>query len=128
MHGHSFLPLLKNPSASWPYPVLTTLTGRRYGSDTDTVPTDPKKRDLAGVPWWVSLRQGRYKYIRTLVAGEIEELYDLQSDPQELTNLALQAKSQATLKKFRQALIAELKRTNAKMADRLPPVKKLVSP
>ena len=33
--------------------------------------------------------EGRYKYIRNLIKGEMEELYDLQRDPEELVNLAL---------------------------------------
>jgi arylsulfatase A-like enzyme len=125
MHGHDLTPLLKDPNAKWPHPVLTTLMARKYGDDTEYVPTDPKERDLDTIPWWISLRQGRYKYIRTLVKDEIEELYDLQSDPEELTNLALQRKHQKTLKSFRNGLLAELRRTGAKVVDHLPPVKQL---
>lgn len=123
MHGHSLMPLLKNPKADWNHPVLTTLTNRSYGADTDVVPRDPKERDLNGIPWWVSLTKGKYKYIRTLVKDEIEELYDLQADPEELTNLALDEKHATRLKQFRKALIAELKRTNAGMVNSLLPVK-----
>ena len=46
MHGHDLTPLLKDPKAEWPHPVLTTLLARSYGSDTDHVPTDPEVRDL----------------------------------------------------------------------------------
>ena len=63
-----------------------------------------------------------YKYIRTLVEGEIEELYDLESDREELTNLALDSKYASRLESFRRATIAELRRTDAKMADHLPAV------
>jgi arylsulfatase A-like enzyme len=124
MHGHDLTPLLHQPNGDWPHPVLITLTGRRYGKDTDIVPTDPNERDIAGVPWWVSLRKGRYKYIRTLIEGEIEELYDLNSDPQELTNLALQAKHADRLKAYRRATLAELGRTGAGMLKNLPAVKR----
>ncbi len=123
MHGHDLTPLLKNAKAEWNHPVLTTLTGRSYGADTDVIPTDPKKRDLNGIPWWISLTKGRYKYIRTLIANEIEELYDLKSDPEELTNLALKKEHGARLKKFRQALLDELKRTDAGILKNLPPVR-----
>lgn len=126
MHGHDLTPLLEDPEYAWPYPVLATLTARKYGRDTDVVPTDPAERDLAGVPWWVSLRHGKYKYIRTLVEGEIQELYDLDADPEELNNLALDADYVDVVRRFRAAQIAELKRTGAGFAGALPDVAPLV--
>ena len=59
---------------------------------------------------------------RLLAANEIEELYDLRNDPEELNNLAQGMKNAELLEKFRAATIAELKRTDAKMAAALPPV------
>lgn len=123
MDGHDITPLLLDPSAPWPHPVLTTLTGASYGSDTDRIPTEGPELYRSGVvPWWVSLIRGRTKYIRTLVAGEPEELYDLEKDPRELTNLALDPKYASTLARFREDTVAELRRTKAGMADALPPV------
>ena len=122
MHGHDLTPLLRDPGRRWPHPVLTTLTGKKYGSDTDRVPTDPESLYLVGVPWWVSLRQDRYKYVRTLIEGEIEELYDLVNDPHELTNLALKRAHATTLRDFRKAAVAELRRTGAGMVDNLPAI------
>ena len=123
MHGHDLTPLLKNPRAKWPHPTLTVLTAQKYGSDTAIVPTDKKDLIIGGsVPWWVSLRQGKYKYIRTLVKDEIEEIYDLQADPEELHNLALERKYSKRLKQFRTATLTELRRTKAPMAGNLPPV------
>ena len=81
MHGHDLTPLLKNSRHKWDHPVLVAFTSRQYGEDCDRVPTDPEIRDINGVPWWLSLRKGRYKYIRTLVENEVEELYDLKTDP-----------------------------------------------
>jgi arylsulfatase A-like enzyme len=52
-----------------------------------------------------------------------EELYDLESDPAELTNVASRPENAELLKKLRAAAVAELKRTGAKMVSTLPPVK-----
>ncbi len=122
VHGHDLTPLLKDSTQAWNHPVLMTYTARAFGSDTAQVPTAKAKKDLmpGGVPWWVSLRSGRFKYIRTLVAGEPEELYDLGADPQELTNLASDPKHAAKLKDLRATTITELGRTEARMVDNLP--------
>ena len=47
--------------------------------------------------------------------------YDLQKDPQELTNLALVKKHGPRLGKMRDRTIVELKRTKAGFVDNLPP-------
>ena len=126
MHGHDLTPLLNTPDRDWDHPVLTVLTGQKYGSDTDVVPTDPETLyATAKVPWWVSLMEGRHKYIRTLVRGEVEELYDLENDPDELHNLALNPAYHDRVKEMRAATIAEMKRTDAGMANHLPPVAEL---
>ncbi|MGE4003520.1 MAG: sulfatase, partial [Planctomycetaceae bacterium] len=122
MHGHDLTPLLRDPSIAWPHPVLTILTGDRYGSNTMPIPTDLEELARNSIPWWVSLRQHQYKYIRTLAAGEIEELYDLQQDPEELHNLAGEASSRDALLEYRRATVAELQRTGAKLAANLPSV------
>lgn len=121
MHGHDFGPLLKDPQADWDHPVLMAMTGQSYGADTDVIP--PKGEKLyksAQVPWYVSLRAGEFKYIRTLVEGEIEELYNLETDPEELLNLALDPEYAAVVASFRKDLVAELRRTDAGFVDGLP--------
>jgi arylsulfatase A-like enzyme len=118
MHGHDLTPLLRKPDAEWPHPVLLTLTGDRYGSDT--VKLFAQNDHAQEVPWWVFLRQGNYKYIRTLVEGETEELYDLAKDPEELTNLAQDPNRGEQLQQFRAATLAELRRTKAGMVEKLP--------
>lgn len=121
MHGHDLSPLLENPQAAWPHPVLIAATGRQFGSDTDTIPTG-KAVFQGPVPWYVMLRDGRYKYVRPLVAGELEELYDLESDPDELENLVAEAAHQERLAKLRAAAVAELRRTGAGFVDNMPTV------
>lgn len=126
MHGRSLAPLLAEPQINWKRPLLTVFTARQYGSDTNQVPTDKATiRKVAGVPWYASLHDGRYKYIRTFEKDEIEELYDLDTDPEELSNLSLDRRFSAQVLTMRSSTVAELKRTGAKMADRLPPVAKL---
>ena len=117
MHGRDLTPLLKDPGKAWDEPMLVAHTGRSFGKDTH----DPAKMDLVeGVPWWVALRHGKLKYIRTLVENEIEELYDLANDPDELTNLALRPEHQPSLERLRSETIAELRRTEAGFVDKMP--------
>jgi len=119
MHGRNILPLLTDPKAEWNAPVLLENLRNYYGPATNA----GHGRGMDGVPWWVFLRKGKYKYIRTLVANEIEELYDLETDPEELHNLAIRKEHHKLLGRFRKMMIAELERTDAGMVDNLPPVK-----
>lgn len=120
LHGRDLSPLLEDPSAEWDHPVLMEHLGREYGADTAAIPTGPKLTEVGGVPWWVLLRSGKYKYIRTLVAGEVEELYDLDADPEELHNLAGDPAHAEALDRLRAAMIAELRRTEAPFVDAMP--------
>lgn len=121
MHGHDLTPLLQNPGRSnWPHPVLLTMTKNRFGSDTAEIPRRTKKQTAKGVPWWVSLTKDQYKYIRVLVEGEVEELYDLVNDPEELHNLAIDPAYRPILGSMRQGTIRELERTESPFVDRMP--------
>lgn len=121
MHGRDIRPLIENPgSTDWTRPMLITHTARSYGSDTDVIPTDERLTIVGNVPWYAMLRDGKYKYIRTLLEGETEELYDLEQDPEELTNLAHQSEHRDRMEVLRAKTIAELKATDAKFADNLP--------
>ena len=123
MHGHDLSPLLSDPAAKWDHPAMVVHTAKQYGDDTNNVPEkdDPRMYHGPGVPWYIMLMQGRYKYIRTLIEGEVEELYDIEAEPDEVSNLALAADHRERLVQFRAAAIAELRRTRAGMADNLPP-------
>ena len=125
MHGHDLTPLLKQPDAKWPHAAMLVFTGDKYGTDCDRVPEAPLSRygKGANVPWYVLVVRDRYKYIRTLEAGEPEELYDLETDRDELMNLALDAKYATALRTLRSLAVKELKRTGAKMVEHLPPIK-----
>ena len=125
MHGYDLTPLLKDPDADWDKPSLLVHTAKQFGTDTDVIPAidDPKLYHGPGIPWYVLLSQGRYKYIRTLIEGETEELYDLVSDPQELKNLAPIPNYSDLLQNYRKTAVSELKRTGAGFVGNLPRVK-----
>ncbi|MBM3764125.1 MAG: sulfatase [Acidobacteria bacterium] len=116
--GRDLTPLLKNPDMNWPHPVMIVATGQKYGSDTHNI---PKGEGVfhGGVPWYVMLRDKQYKYIRPMIE-DLEELYDLDADPDELNNLAIQPAHRARLLRMRAAAIAELKKNKAGFVDKLP--------
>lgn len=78
------------------------------------------------VPWYVALEHGKKKYIRYLAPNvdPPEELYDLATDPEELTNLAVRPDQKRTLEQLRQTAITELRRTESRFLDHLPPVER----
>jgi arylsulfatase A-like enzyme len=125
MDGRDLTPLLQDPGAEWDHPALMVSTCTSYGSDTDTIPEagDPRLYWGPGVPWYVILAKGRYKYIRTLVEGETDELYDMVEDPDELHNLVGQGDFQEVVREYREMTLEELMRTGARFADRLPALK-----
>lgn len=71
------------------------------------------------------LREGNYKYVRPLIDNELEELYDLRKDSDELDNLAAKPTYQKKLNHLRAAAIAELKRTGAGFVDNMPRVRQV---
>jgi arylsulfatase A-like enzyme len=124
MHGRDLSTLLKNPASSWAHPAFYEFTGEHYGSDVrKIVNEDPAKATYHNVPWYTVVRDNQWKYIRYLEPGQIEELYNLAQDPEELTNVATKPGNDKVLAALRATLTAELKRTESGFADQLPPVK-----
>ena len=121
MSGDSLRELMEDPSTDWNRPTLRENFSKKFGPETDGGVTGPTPNQ--GVDWWISMRQGRYKYVRTLVADEIEELYDIEADPRELRNLAVEPAYAKIVSSHRDALVAELERTGAGLAHRMPPPK-----
>lgn len=129
MPGRDLRPLFANPEMAWPYPVFLEHFQLAFGDETDRgVAREEDYRDYGGVPWWLFLRDGKYKYIRTLVEDEIEELYDLEADPHELVNLAGRPEMQKKLRELQGKLMKELDRTHAKFKPNLPKSRKALAP
>jgi arylsulfatase A-like enzyme len=74
---------------------------------------NPKKAIYSKVPWCVAVGQDGWKYVRYLKPSVGEELYDLGNDPDELKHLLDDKKHAKRLTQLREAMAAELKRTNA---------------
>ena len=66
------------------------------------------------------LRQGKYKYIRYIWKDYIEELYDLENDPEELHNLAVIKSNHKLLSELRTKTELEFKAKGASFIDLLP--------
>ena len=123
MHGDNLRPLLEDSTTEWDRPILQENFSKSFGSDTDigvTIVNPDKGLPNQNVDWWVFLRYENYKYIRTLVADEIEELYDIERDPRELTNLALDPSYRDVLRQLRNRMVKELKAKDAGFIDRMP--------
>lgn len=121
MHGRDLTPLFQDPErADGSFPALYEHTGHDFGSDVAKILAAGGETVHSQVPWYVALRDGRHKYVRYLVADEIEEVYDLEADPEELTNLAVRPAQRPLLERLRRLTIDELRRTEAGFLEHLP--------
>ncbi len=96
------------------HPTLFEHTGQDYGSDVTKALSGGKDAVHSGVPYYVALRHRQYKYVRYLGADEPEELYDLKSDPEELTNLADRAEHREVRERLHRLLLEELRRCDGR--------------
>jgi arylsulfatase A-like enzyme len=120
MHGRDITPLLIDPEgADWSHPTLFEHLGQVYGSNATTAIAGQNGAVHSGVPYYVALRQGRYKYVRYLAGDEPEELYDLQADPEELTNRAADPAIRSLREQFRRTLLDELRRCDAGFVEHM---------
>ena len=89
LHGKSLRPLLDNPAAPWDRPAISQM--RRLAT--------PQLKAASGAAWvdGYSIRTERYRFTEWADGAEGAELYDYQTDPNELKNLA-QDPAHATLR------------------------------
>lgn len=149
LHGRDFTPLLKEPespevAASWNQsPTMMTYTRNTYtaeamaeklkakswgsfqfGTGGMRVAKGPLDADNPGdafQPCYFMITDGTHKYIRYLFPNRIEELYDSNQDPDELTNLSEKPGFEERVLEMRRALIAHLRQTGgAAFVDHLP--------
>ena len=123
MRGSNLRTVFENPNEKWDRGVLQENFSRSFGSQTDvglTIVDPDKGLPDQNVDWWLFYRYGDYKYITTLVHDEIEELYNIEQDPRELVNLAMNPEYHDDLLKMRSMMIEELQRTEASFVDNLP--------
>jgi N-acetylglucosamine-6-sulfatase len=90
LDGRSMLPLLEGkPDPQW----RTELLYEYYW-----------ERNFPQTPTMHALRTDRYKYIHYYGIWDIDELYDLQEDPQETTNLILNPERKQTIEQLNKHL------------------------
>jgi arylsulfatase A-like enzyme len=94
LDGRSLLPLLRDPSSK-PIRSAVTLESTRYPKKL-VPPQSPMRR----VPSYCGLRQADWTYVQ-YATGE-EELYDLRSDPHQLSNLAGRPSHLARIRELRE--------------------------
>ncbi|MFN7929992.1 MAG: sulfatase [Blastocatellia bacterium] len=96
LDGRSFLPLLQGKSVTWRKSLLYEYYWERNFPQTPTMH---------------ALRGDRYKYIHYHGIWDSDELYDLQTDPLETTNLIRSPEHQAVVKEMNTQLFDELTAT-----------------
>ena len=88
LQGRSLVPLLQNPDAPWDHPAITQVT----------------RRNASGPTMGYSVRTERYRYTMWSGGADGEELYDYQTDPRELKNLANDSSTAALKARLRSRL------------------------
>ena len=94
--GRNFLPLLQGKPIPWRDGLLYEYYWEKNFPQTPTMH---------------AIRTEQYKYIRPYGVWDVEELYDLQSDPQEIVNLIRDPQHQQIVKELKGQMFQVLKET-----------------
>ena len=131
LDGRDLTELFLHPETqSWnDKPMLQTYTGNNYGQEHITKELEKAHQSgnwevfnthKTGIKAWLMVRQGKYKYIRYIYKDYLDELYDLEADPEELHNLAVRPEYHQTKLDMRALLTKELKKNGVKFLPLLP--------
>lgn len=93
LEGRSLVPLLRQPDREWPHPSFSRLPNQERLPGGAVITDAMRGR---------SVRDGRWNYIAW--AGGAEALFDLQSDPHQMQNLAANPEHAATLAAMKKLL------------------------
>jgi len=134
MPGRDITPLVMNPDSEpvlkqWSkVPTMMTYVHNRY--EPMEMAERLKNRDWNAcmyskdTPWYFMILVENYKYTRYAHPDRIEELYDLEKDPEELDNLAFKEEFEDKLLEMRAACIQSIRDNGGSVfADYLPPPK-----
>jgi arylsulfatase A-like enzyme len=98
MEGKSFLPLLQGEKIPWRDEVFYVYYWERPFPHTPTV---------------LAIRTERYKYMTYHGIWDVDELYDLQNDPEELENLINRPEHKELIETIRKRIFDWLEEKNA---------------
>jgi arylsulfatase A-like enzyme len=120
MDGQSLLPLLEKPKSKLGRDVVLMTNTRT--SFSEGIPNGVKRRNREAIeidemPMWTMIRNGKYKYATYTGEEAFEEIYDLKSDPHEMTNLTLSPEHRDLLIDLRQKAATELRQTQSGFED-----------
>ena len=131
LDGRDLTELFLHPETrSWDdEPMLQTYTGNIYGQRQMTEELEKAHQSgnwekfithKTGIRAWLMVRQGKYKYVRYIYKDYLDELYDLEADPEELHNLAVRPEYHETKLETRALLTKELKKNGVTFLHLLP--------
>ena len=132
LDGRDMSDLLLNPGMeNWDSePMIQIYTGSMYGGKKEITNELVRAHETGiwkkfithdtGIPAWIMMRKGTHKYVRYIYKDYIEELYDLENDPDELHNLAIKKNYHPMLARYRLETEALFKEKGATFIDLLP--------